>query len=88
MSEQPSRRFQQIYSRRGLQSLCTGRSFERGRTYALDGHVHRLHVADDQVTATVHGTTTYQVCLWAEHEAAAWRCTCPWAWTTSCASTL
>lgn len=77
MSEQPSRRFQQIFSRRELQSLSTGRTFERGRTYSFDGHVRQLRVTEDEVSATVDGTEAYQVRLSAVNGAAEWNCTCP-----------
>ncbi|OIJ28030.1 SWIM zinc finger family protein [Nocardioides luteus] len=77
MLEEPGRTFQRTFARRELQSLSTGRTFERGRSYALDGHVRRLQVTDHEVTATVDGTAAYQVRLSAQHGDAEWSCTCP-----------
>jgi uncharacterized Zn finger protein len=75
--ERPNRTFRRTFSQRELQSLAGRRAFERGQGYALDGRVHKMAAAGEQVDAKVRGSASYQVRLWIEDEEAAWACTCP-----------
>ena len=77
MPDGPNRTFRRIFSRRELQALTGQRSFVRGHDYALDGRVHKLTAAGEQVDAKVRGSASYQVRLWVEDEEATWACTCP-----------
>ena len=65
-------------SRGGLEALAGAASYERGEEYALDGRVQRLAVGADSATATVAGSSPYEIALRVD-PAGGLRgsCTCP-----------
>jgi len=51
----------QIPSEGAIRDLCTGQSFQRGRTYYEQGRIREIEVEDGVVQATVRGTHDYRV---------------------------
>jgi uncharacterized Zn finger protein len=60
-----------------LRQLAGAQTFERGSDYFAAGQVVSLAENAGKVTATVRGTHTYRVVLFAEANAIASECTCP-----------
>jgi hypothetical protein len=60
-----------------LRDLADGPSFERGQSYHREGRVSALIREGKTVTATVSGSQTYRVKLWATGDRIAYACTCP-----------
>jgi len=66
-----------LITRATLESLAGGAAFQRGEAYFAAGAVARLRVQEDQVSATVEGSATYQVELRDEDGELAGDCSCP-----------
>lgn len=63
---------------RGTLALLVGEKiFARGETYFRDGRVQKLEREKGVLTATVRGTTTYEVRIWANRDGVAYKCQCP-----------
>jgi uncharacterized Zn finger protein len=61
-----------------IRETCTDAVFERGRDYRDEGRIQRIERFGDVVTATVRGTSLYDVTVdLGEHTIDA-RCTCPY----------
>jgi len=67
----------QALTRRRIQQLASGASFQRGEVYFDEGRVRSLVVRGDALTATVSGTEDYSVRLAVEDGALQHRCSCP-----------
>ncbi|TCP43620.1 putative Zn finger protein [Tamaricihabitans halophyticus] len=65
-------------SEQSVRALADPRSFERGRAYFTAGRVRRFTVDGTSVTATVAGTSVYQVRLDVARRGLAARCSCPY----------
>ena len=52
-------------------------SFERGERYATTRRVKKLKVTESELSATVTGTRSYQVRIWAEEGSLSYSCSCP-----------
>jgi uncharacterized Zn finger protein len=61
-----------------IQNRCTDAVFERGRTYRDEGHIRRIDRFDGLVTATVHGSSQYDVTTELDGDTIDARCTCPY----------
>jgi len=66
-----------ILNLQSIRQMAGARFFERGEDYFEYGQVGRLTERKKVVKATVHGTRTYHVKLWAEENEIAYACTCP-----------
>lgn len=66
-----------VLTTRHVRQAASPRSFERGETYAAEGHVLSLVESADTLTATVRGTTDYRVRLAVAGGALVHRCSCP-----------
>ena len=66
-----------ILTRRRVQQLSGGASFERGETYTAKGRVRSLVVHGDALTATVRGSEDYAVRLAVSGETLTHACSCP-----------
>lgn len=60
-----------------LEALAGGTAFRRGEEYFAAGAVGCLREVENQVSASVEGTETYQVELWDEDGELAADCSCP-----------
>ncbi len=70
----------ELITREILEDLAGATVFRRGEEYFSAGAVERLRATDDNVTARVEGTETYQVELRDEDDGElAYECTCPHA---------
>jgi len=67
----------ELITRASLEDIAGGTAFGRGEAYFSAGAVGRLRVTDDEVTARVEGTETYQVELRDDDGDLAYDCTCP-----------
>ena len=52
-------------------------SFERGERYTTTRRVKKLKVTESELSATVTGTRSYQVRIWAEEGSLRYSCSCP-----------
>ncbi len=66
-----------ILHRGTLEALVGEKIFARGETYFRDGRVQKLERAQGVLTATVRGTATYEVRIWASRDGVAYKCQCP-----------
>ncbi|CAN5611398.1 hypothetical protein BH09MYX1_BH09MYX1_44480 [soil metagenome] len=66
-----------ILHRSTLEALVGKKTFERGEAYFNEGRVEQLLRAKGVLTATVRGTTPYEVRIWASAEGLAYKCQCP-----------
>lgn len=60
-----------------LMELAGDRYFERGLGYFTQGRVQSMAQYEEQITAEVQGTESYQVHLWLNDDELMARCTCP-----------
>lgn len=67
-----------------IQALCTDTVFERGKTYYSDGRIQRIERFDDSLTATVQGSTLYDVVVELVGDEIETQCTCPYAGPGKC----
>lgn len=61
-----------------IRALCTDAVLERGRTYYNDNQIQRTERFDDHVTATVQGSTLYDVTVELVGDEVETQCTCPY----------
>lgn len=73
----PGSAWRKAYREEVLRRLAGPRSFERGATYAAEGRVQRLMVAEAEAHATVVGTASYRVHLGLRAGRPAATCSCP-----------
>jgi uncharacterized Zn finger protein len=66
-----------LITRVALEALAGGTAFRRGEEYFAAAAVSRLRDQGSKVSASVKGTETYRVELWADDGALASLCTCP-----------
>ena len=66
-----------LINRNALEFLAGGTAFRRGEEYFSVGAVGRLRAQENNVSAKVEGTETYQVELRNEEGELAADCTCP-----------
>jgi uncharacterized Zn finger protein len=66
-----------VLTRRHVQRLASGTSFQRGEDYATGGRVRSLVVRQDALTATVAGSAEYAVRLEVRDGALQHQCSCP-----------
>lgn len=60
-----------------LEQMAGQRIYARGENYLSEGRVQELALWENELTAIVHGTETYQVVLWSENGKLGHRCSCP-----------
>ncbi len=75
--DDPRSELGRTFTRQAVRSLAGPRSFERGEECAASGRAAKLRLTGTTVQATVRGSSTYHVRLWAEDGEAALSCTCP-----------
>ncbi len=64
--------------RKTIQNRCTEAVFERGKNYRNEGRIRDLDRFDDLVTATVRGSTLYDVTVEFGGRSIDTQCTCPY----------
>lgn len=67
-----------------IRKLCTESSFERGTEYFRQGSVRGLEQFGNRITATVAGTSDYEVTIRIDKEGIESSCTCPYDWGGCC----
>lgn len=67
-----------------IRSLCTEQSFERGVTYYNQDRILELVVDGREVTATVRGSSDYQVSAVIEDDTIRTSCSCPYDYAGDC----
>lgn len=67
-----------------IRKLCTESSFERGIEYFRQGSVRGLEQFGNRITATVAGTSDYEVTIGIDKEGIESSCTCPYDWGGYC----
>ncbi len=67
-----------------ITSRCTEAVFERGQNYYRDGHIQQLDRFDELVTATVEGSSLYDVTLEFGGRDIDTRCSCPYSGGGDC----
>jgi len=67
-----------------IRKLCTESSFERGIEYFRQGSVRDLEQFGNRITATVAGTSDYEVTICMDKEGVESSCTCPYDWGGYC----
>lgn len=67
-----------------IRSLCTEQSFERGITYYNQDRILELAVDGREVTATVRGSSDYQVSAVIEDDTIRTSCSCPYDYAGDC----
>jgi len=68
-----------LVTQANLRRLAGETIFERGESYFSDGSVRRIRFDGEVITATVEGSETYRVKLWAEAGRLIHSCSCPHA---------
>lgn len=71
-------------TRDDIRSLCTEQSFERGITYYDQDRILELDVDGREVTATVRGSSEYQVSAVIKDESIRTSCSCPYDYAGDC----
>jgi len=66
-----------LLTERALRLMAGAASFERGERYATTRRVKKLKVTESELSATVTGTRSYQVRIWAEEGSLSYSCSCP-----------
>ena len=67
-----------------IRRRCTDAVFERGVNYRDEGRLQRLDRFDDLVTATVHGSNSYDVTVEFGEGDLETRCPCPYDGSGDC----
>jgi uncharacterized Zn finger protein len=70
-------KLKELINRDTLRQLAGAKSFERGEDYFAMGQVLSLVEHDGKLLASVQGTETYEVTLFAEDDELVFDCTCP-----------
>lgn len=71
-------------TRDDIRSLCTEQSFERGVTYYNQDRILELDIDGREVTATVRGSSDYQVSAVIEDDTIRTSCSCPYDYAGDC----
>jgi hypothetical protein len=74
----------QIPSVDDVRDLCTGQSFQRGRTYYEQGRIQQIEVEDGTAQATVRGTHDYRVTVDLTRDRIRTECSCPYDYAGDC----
>jgi hypothetical protein len=67
-----------------IRSLCTEQSFERGVNYHHQDRVQELEVNDDEIRATVRGSSYYDVAIDIVDDTVRTHCSCPYDYAGDC----
>lgn len=67
-----------------IRSLCTVRSFERGRNYYRQDQIEELDIDGDEISATVRGSHLYDVTVELSEDSIHTRCSCPYDYSGDC----
>ena len=67
-----------------IRSLCTEQSFKRGRNYYQQGRVKELDIDGGEISATVLGSTQYDVAIDVTTDPIHTRCSCPYDYAGDC----
>ena len=67
-----------------IRKLCTDPVFDRGQNYRNEGRIQRIERFDEVVTATVHGSSLYDVTVELGGDTIDARCTCPYDGAGEC----
>jgi len=76
-SSTPASLLPTLLTERALRLMAGAASFERGERYATTRRVKKLKVTESELSATVTGTRSYQVRIWAEEGSLSYSCSCP-----------
>jgi uncharacterized Zn finger protein len=77
MTKSPTASLSRLITPDHLRRLAGRTFFSRGEEYYSDGHVRLIRCDGEVIAATVMGTETYRVKLWAEDGELAASCSCP-----------
>jgi len=67
-----------------IRSLCTAKSFERGRDYYRQDRIEELDIDGDEISATVRGSHLYDVTVDLSDDTIQTRCSCPYDYSGDC----
>ncbi|MFP8956449.1 SWIM zinc finger domain-containing protein [Natrialbaceae archaeon A-CW3] len=70
--------------RERIRRVCTDAVFERGQNYRNEGRIQRISRFDEVITATVQGSSLYDVTVKLGGNAIEARCTCPYDGAGEC----
>lgn len=67
-----------------IRDRCTDAVLERGQNYRQEGRIQRIERFDDHITASVQGSTLYDVTIEVDASSIDPRCTCPYDGAGDC----